>query len=157
MNAPAIELRPMLAADYAAVFALWSRSEGMGLGESDTEAAIATFLARNPGLSTVAVDAAGALVGAVLCGHDGRRGYLHHLAVDGACRGRGLGRRLVEACLAALEREGIAKCNIFVYREHDAGIGFWRHHGFGEVAWLTMQRPLAAAVRASATACGTSC
>ncbi len=142
MSTPEISLRPMQAADYAAVHDLWSRTEGMGIGESDTAAAIAAFLARNPGLSAVAVDAAGALVGAVLCGHDGRRGYLHHLAVDGASRGRGLGRRLVERCLAALEREGIAKCNIFVYRDHGSGIDFWRHHGFGEVAWLTMQRPL---------------
>lgn len=157
MSTPEVSLRPMLAADYAAVHDLWSRTEGMGLGESDTAAAITAFLARNPGLSAVAVDAAGALVGAVLCGHDGRRGYLHHLAVDGASRGRGLGRRLVERCLAALEREGIAKCNIFVYRDHGSGIEFWRHHGFAEVSWLTLQRPLAAAREAGGPGCKSSC
>ena len=157
MTTDTVQLRPMSPADYPAVRALWSRTEGMGLGESDTEAAIAAFLGRNPGLSMVAVAAPGTLLGAVLCGHDGRRGYLHHLAVDAAHRGRGLGRRLVASCLGALEREGIAKCNIFVYRDHDAGIAFWRHQGFDEVSWLTMQRPLAAACDANATGCPSSC
>ena len=66
--------------DYDAVFALWRRSEGVGLNESDTRAAIASFLRRNPRHSFIA-EKQGRIIGAVLCGHDGRRGYLHHLAV----------------------------------------------------------------------------
>ena len=69
----------MTMADYPAVRSLWERTEGMGLNESDTPEAIAMFLERNPGLSLVIDSPDGEIVGAVLCGHDGRRGYLHHL------------------------------------------------------------------------------
>ena len=84
-------LRPLAHADYDTVRSLWENTEGIGLNESDTSAAVALFLERNPGLSLVALSPTGEIVGAVLCGHDGRRGYLHHLAVVKAARGRGLG------------------------------------------------------------------
>ncbi|MEX0586364.1 MAG: hypothetical protein WD176_06955, partial [Pirellulales bacterium] len=73
-------ISPMLATDYDEVVALWEATEGVGLNESDSRENIARFLARNPGLSMVA-RVGGQIGGAVLCGHDGRRGYLHHLAV----------------------------------------------------------------------------
>src|SRR5262252_6294995 len=101
MMRPRIE--PMSMADYDEVFALWQSAEGVGLGESDTRRAIAGYLRRNPGMSFVARQE-GELAGAVLCGDDGRRGYLHHLAVAPRYRRQGLGRRLVVACLAALKR-----------------------------------------------------
>ncbi|HXA14825.1 MAG TPA: hypothetical protein VNW23_06825 [Opitutaceae bacterium] len=75
-------LRALTPTDYDAVFALWQASEGMGLNESDTRDAITSYLVRNPGLSLVA-EVENKIAGAVLCGHDGRRGYLHHLAVAG--------------------------------------------------------------------------
>ena len=99
-------LRVMTPADYDAVIALWRGCEGIGLTESDTRPAIAAYLARNPDMSFVA-EAGGRLVGAVLGGHDGRRGYLHHLAVDPAWRRRGLGRELTDAVLARLRAEGM--------------------------------------------------
>jgi hypothetical protein len=80
-------MRDFALADYDTVLALWRSCEGIGLSDSDTREAIATYLARNPGLSLVATDADGVIVGAVLGGHDGRRGYLHHLAVAPAHRG----------------------------------------------------------------------
>src|SRR5215471_3680247 len=98
--------------DYDEVIALWQSAEGVGLGESDTRDAIAAYLKRNPGMSFVARHE-GELAGAVLCGHDGRRGYLHHLAVAPPHRRNGLGRKLVAKCLAELKRRGILKCNIF--------------------------------------------
>ena len=93
----------------------------------DRAAAIALW--RNPGLSFVA-RADGVLVGAVLCGHDGRRGYLHHLAVAPAHRRLGIGRRLVARCLSALARQDIPKCNIFVYGHNACGRAFWRRAGW---------------------------
>jgi len=115
--------------DYDAVIALWRRTEGVGLNESDTRPAIAAFLRRNPRLSLVA-ETDGRITGAVLCGHDGRRGYLHHLAVSKRHRGRGIGRRLVDACLAKLRKAGISKCNIFIFAGNAAGIKFWAHTGW---------------------------
>lgn len=130
MPAPRPRLRPMAIADYAAVRALWERTEGMGLNESDTRAAINRFLKRNPDLSLVLIAPDGAIIGAVLCGHDGRRGYLHHLAVERAERGRGYGRLLVNACLRRLRTLGVPKCNIYLFATNKAGRSFWRHEGW---------------------------
>jgi putative acetyltransferase len=115
--------------DFDAVLALWRRTEGVGLNESDTRRAIAAYLRRNPRLSLVA-EKDGRIIGAVLCGHDGRRGYLHHLAVSKRHRCRGIGRQLVNACLAKLRKAGIQKCNIFIFANNAAGMKFWAHTGW---------------------------
>jgi putative acetyltransferase len=115
--------------DYDAVIALWRRAEGVGLNESDTRPAIAVFLRRNPNLSFVA-EKEGRIIGAVLCGHDGRRGYLHHLAVAKRHQRRGIGRQLVNTCLAKLRKAGIQKCNIFLFANNAAGMKFWAHTGW---------------------------
>lgn len=124
-----VEVRAMTRADYPAVVALWKASPGVGLSESDTEAGVAAFLERNPDLSAVA-RAGGTLVGAVLCGYDGRRGYLHHLAVAAAHRRRGVAAALLERCFARLAALGIPKCNIFLFTDNHEGAAFWQHAGF---------------------------
>jgi N-acetylglutamate synthase len=129
----------MTLADYDAVFRLWKVTEGVGLSEADTRPAIESFLARNPDLSFVALDGA-ETVGAVLCGHDGRRGYLHHLAVARSHRGRGLGKGLVEACLAGLRQLGIQKCNLFLFSNHAAGETFWKYNGWRHRADLQVMQ-----------------
>jgi ribosomal protein S18 acetylase RimI-like enzyme len=115
--------------DYEAVVALWRRAEGVGLNESDTRRAIAAYLRRNPGFSFIA-EKAGRIIGAVLCGHEGRRGYLHHLALAKRYRRRGIGRRLVNACLARLEKAGIQRCNLLIFAHNVAGMKFWAHTGW---------------------------
>jgi ribosomal protein S18 acetylase RimI-like enzyme len=111
------------------VLALWKASEGIGLNESDTREAIAAYLVRNPGFSLVA-EIKGVIVGALLCGHDGRRGYLHHLAVASPHRRRGLVRTLVGESLARLRAQGITKCNIFLFANNAAGRAFWLREGW---------------------------
>src|SRR5262249_5210784 len=98
-----IQFRPMEEEDIPCALALWQGLSGIGLREADSPPALARYLQRNPGSSFVAVSATGELVGVSLAGHDGRRGYLHHVAVAESFRKRGIGRRLVEACLAALK------------------------------------------------------
>ncbi|WP_242478653.1 GNAT family N-acetyltransferase [Rubrivivax gelatinosus] len=98
---------------------------GIGLSEADEPAALAAFLRRNPGLSFVAQDG-GELVGTILCGHDGRRGLIHHLAVAPGRRRRGLGRALLDAALAALQAQGIGKCHLMVFADNAEGLAFWR-------------------------------
>lgn len=122
-------IKPMSMSDYEEVLALWQNTEGVGLNESDTRSAIAAYLKRNPGMSFVARDGNN-LIAAVLCGHDGRRGYLHHLAVAPPYRRKGLGTRLVEKCLASLKRLRIVKCNIFLFTDNADGEQFWAGNGW---------------------------
>ena len=129
------QIAEMTAAHYDEVLYLWQQSEGVGLNESDTRECIAAYLQRNPGLSLVARSER-RVVGAVLCGHDGRRGYLHHLAVAVEHRRHGLGRLLVQTCLEKLASLGIQKCNLFVYAHNDAGQQFWTNGGWVERADL---------------------
>ena len=124
---PAIEYVPLAAADYPAAVALWNGCEGVHPDESSEE--FARVLRRNPGLSPCA-RAAGELVGAVLCCHDGRRGYLYHLGVAAGHRGEGIGSELVSLALDGLKREGIRRCSIHVYVENELGEAFWRKLGW---------------------------
>lgn len=120
---------PMVATDAEEAIALWRETEGIGLSGADTPAGIRSFLARNPGLSFVArVD--GVLAGVVLCGHDGRRGYIHHLAIRPSYRGMGVGSDLAERCLAELSALGIGKCHLFVQRTNPPAFHFWRRLGW---------------------------
>ena len=119
----------MVMEDYDQVYRLWSRTEGLVLTDADERDVVARYLQRNPGISHIA-DVCDRVVGAALCGHDGRRGLLHHLAVDAKYRGRGLGRSLVNACLQALASANISRCNIFIVDEHTQGREFWQHHGW---------------------------
>lgn len=115
--------------DIGPVIQLWSQTDGVGLNESDTPENLQAYLARNAGLSLVARDG-DTLIAAVLCGHDGRRGFLNHLAVVPAYRGRGYGRLLVESCLRSLQATGVLKCNIYVYADNEEGKRFWRKMGW---------------------------
>jgi ribosomal protein S18 acetylase RimI-like enzyme len=142
-------LRAMTPADYDAVLALWQASEGIGLNESDTREAIAAYLVRNPGLSFVA-ETEGKIAGAVLCGHDGRRGYLHHLAVASPHRRRGLGRTLVDESLTRLRAHGIPKCNIFLFANNEAGRAFWLREGWAPRKDLVLvQKTLSASAQST--------
>jgi len=131
------ELREMTISDYDAVYALWDSTEGMGLSEPDSKEGIKHFLARNPGLSYIALDNK-QIVGAALCGHDGRRGYIHHLAVVDSHRKQGIGRSLVNRCVFALMQIGIAKCHLFVFDGNQGAINFWNKVGWTQRVELMM-------------------
>ncbi len=122
-------IESMKLSDLAAVSRLWRKSEGIGLNESDTRPNITIYLKRNPRMSFVARQDK-TIIGAVLCGHDGRRGYLHHLAVAKNHRGNGIGQKLVEASFSALSRAGITRCNIYLINSNTAGEAFWKHNGW---------------------------
>jgi len=118
--------------DYDAAIELWQRVEGLEIAEGDDREGVAHFLARNPGLSRVATDTA-AIVGVALCGHDGRRGYIYHLAVDPIYQGTGLGKRLMNECLDGLRRAGLKRVLILVASDNPRGRKFWRRCGWEEV------------------------
>lgn len=117
-------IREMTISDYGQMAALWRATPGVRLVTADSEECIAAFLARNPGMSHV-WDDRGAVVGTCMCGHDGRRGYIYHVAVKQEYRGRGIGTALVEAAITGLHRDGIDKCHVFVLADNELGNAFW--------------------------------
>jgi ribosomal protein S18 acetylase RimI-like enzyme len=140
-----LEVRPMCLDDLGPVRKLWEASPGVGLDESDEPAGLAAFLRRNPDLSVVGV-IEGQIIAAVLCGHDGRRGYLSHLAVAVEHRKSGIARRLVTECLERLAAAGLVKCNLRIYRDNASGLSFWNQMGWtlrDDVQVLTTYTPAA--------------
>jgi len=122
-------LHPFTADHYDQALALWQACPGIGLSDADTRYGISKYMDRNPGTSFVAFDG-DKLVGTILGGHDGRRGFIHHLAVHPDYRHQGIGRRLAEATLAALKAAGINKCHLFLLNTNQSGTEFWQKMGW---------------------------
>lgn len=122
-------LRPMTIDDYDAVMTLMQQTPGISLRDADSRENIARYLARNPGHSLVALSGED-IVGCIMSGHDGRRGYLQHLLVHPGHRKLGIANALVERCLAALQEIGIHKSHIDVLRKNEIGAAYWRSQGW---------------------------
>lgn len=125
-----MEIRKMTLEDYGELYDFWMSTPGMGLNDvDDSEAGIDRYLRRNPNTNFVAT-IADKIVGAILSGHDGRRGYLYHTAVSVTYRNKGIGSALLEAALAALRAEGISKAALVVFKSNEVGNSFWEQKGF---------------------------
>jgi ribosomal protein S18 acetylase RimI-like enzyme len=135
-----IVIQEMEVGDHQAVRELWLASKELEVADTDSPEGLTRFLARNPGLSFVARDG-DQVVGAVLCGHDGRRGYIDQLVVSESHRRQGIGRSLVSRCIYNLMRIGIRKWHLFVYEDNAEAITFWQKLGWSErVELVTMSR-----------------
>jgi ribosomal protein S18 acetylase RimI-like enzyme len=116
--------------DYETVYKLWTNTSGMGMRSlDDSREGIEKFLKRNPETNFVAIEG-DRIVGVTLGGHDGRRGYIYHTAVDADYRERGVGKSLVEAVMAAFEKEGINKAALVVFSTNEKGNRFWKAMGW---------------------------
>ena len=125
-----MEIRTMTIQDYDSVHRLWLNTPGMGLNNlDDSREGIGKYLARNPNTCFVAVED-NRIVGVIISGHDGRRGYIYHTAVAVAERKHGIGSALLNATLAALEEEGISKVALVVFSYNETGNNFWEKRGF---------------------------
>ena len=121
-----IKYRTLLPTDYDAVSALWSSIDGMGLRSlDDSREGIEKYLARNPSTSFIATNGDKA-IGSILCGHDGRRGYIYHTCLLPEYRGNGIGTQLVNLACNALKSEGINKCALVCFASNEAGNRFWK-------------------------------
>jgi ribosomal protein S18 acetylase RimI-like enzyme len=127
--APAIS--EFLPAHVGAARMLWKSSEGVGLSSADEPSAVLRFLERNPGLSFVA-HSGNDLIGTILCGHDGRRGLIHHLVVAEHRRREGYGRALLARGLNGLCAAGIEKAHLLVFRSNPRALAFWNAVGAQE-------------------------
>jgi len=125
-----MKIRKMKMNDYHAVYDLWNKTPGMGLNDiDDSREGIGRYLKRNPHTCFVA-EIEGEVAGAILAGHDGRRGYIHHTCVDAELRNNKIGTKLVDAALKALLSEGISKVALVVFERNKNGNGFWERMGF---------------------------
>ena len=125
-----MNIRKMTIADYDAVYALWLSCKGMGLNNiDDSRDGIERFLKRNPDTCFVA-EKDDAVVGVIIAGNDGRRGYIYHTAVNPDYRRQGIAKRLVDAALEALQGLGINKAALVVFDRNSDGNAFWESIGF---------------------------
>lgn len=125
-----MRIRLLTIEDYESVYELWTNTKDMGMRSlDDSYEGIERFLKRNPTTSFVA-EKDNEVVGVILCGHDGRRGYIYHTAVNADYRRKGLGETLVNAALEALKKEGINKAALVVFSTNDVGNRFWESIGF---------------------------
>nr|WP_197035466.1 GNAT family N-acetyltransferase [Paenibacillus sp. UNC451MF] len=122
-------IREMKIEDYEQMIALWQGIDGLVLREADSKENIEAYLLRNSGLSYVCEDN-DSVVGTVLCGHDGRRGFIYHVAVNPDYRKQKIGHKLVEISLNKLKEQGIDKCHIFVLEDNRIGNQFWTARGW---------------------------
>lgn len=125
-----VNIRVMTIDDYEGIYDLWIHTPGMGLNSTDdSKEGIAQYIKRNPTTSFVAEDD-GKIIGVIMAGHDGRRGYIHHTAVLPDYRHQGIAGKLVENAMQALEQEGIHKVALVAFSRNEIGNGFWESMGF---------------------------
>lgn len=123
-------IKTMTISDYPDLFTLWKNTPNMGLRSlDDSKEGISAFLKRNPNTSFTAYED-GQLVGAILCGHDGRRGYIYHTVVLPKYRNRGIASSLVEMAVNALKEEGITRVCLNVMETNEQGKSFWLGKGW---------------------------
>lgn len=127
-----VKIRVMTISDYDGVYNLWLNTPGMGLNSTDdSREGIEKYLKRNPTSNFVA-ESDGEIIGVIMAGHDGRRGYIYHTAVLPTYRNQGVAKNLVDCAMSALDEEGINKVALVAFQKNDIGNGFWEHIGFIE-------------------------
>lgn len=125
-------IRTMNIEDYEKVYDLWIHTKGMGLNTTDdSREGIDKYLQRNPNTCFVAEDN-GEIIGVIMSGHDGRRAFIHHTTVKTKYREKGIGKKLVDSALTALEAEGIHKVALVAFEKNTLGNIFWEKVGFTE-------------------------
>ena len=123
-------IRAMTLEDYENVHALWMKIKGFAIRSiDDSKEGVERFLNRNPGISVVAEEG-GKIVGAILCGHDGRRGCMYHVCVDPEYRLKGIGKSMVVFAMEALRKEKINKVSLIAFTKNDVGNAFWKEIGW---------------------------
>jgi ribosomal protein S18 acetylase RimI-like enzyme len=130
MSTDTVTIRAMVIDDYEELHDLWMKIKGFAIRSiDDSREGVERFLNRNPETSVVAIKD-GRLVGAILCGHDGRRGCLYHVCVDPGYRMQGIGTQMVVFAMNALKKEKISKVSLIAFTQNDIGNAFWRKIGW---------------------------
>ncbi len=125
-----VKIRTMQAEDYPKVYRLWKTIRGFGIRSvDDSREGVERFIRRNPSTSVVA-EAEGDVVGAILCGHDGRRGCFYHVCVREDYRQQGIGKSMAVYAMKALQEEQVNKVCLIAFRKNEVGNSFWKSVGW---------------------------
>ena len=125
-----ILVREMTPEDYDKVYELWNSIQGFGIRSiDDSREGVERFLKRNPTTSVVAVQN-GRIIGAILCGHDGRTGFFYHVCVAEGYRKHGIGKAMATTCMRRLQEEGINKISLVAFKDNALGNAFWHEEGW---------------------------
>lgn len=125
-----VKIRPMKEEDYPRVYELWKTIKGFGIRSvDDSKEGVERFIRRNPSTSMVA-ESQGKIVGAILCGHDGRRGCFYHVCVREDYRKRGIGKNMAVCAMKALQEERINKVCLIAFKRNEVGNSFWKSVGW---------------------------
>ena len=124
-----MKIESMKISQYDEIYALWQITTKRALSDADSRENLEKYLNRNEGMSQVAI-MDGKIVGTVLAGHDGRRGFIHHMAVLPEYRRKRIGHSLAEKAIEMIKSQGIDKTHIFCYQNNETGQSFWRDFGF---------------------------
>ena len=125
-----LNIRPMAEEDYEKVYGLWRTIKGFGIRSmDDSKEGVTRFIRRNPSTSMVA-ETKGQIVGAILCGHDGRRGCFYHVCVREDYRKRGIGKNMAVKAMRALQEEQINKVCLIAFKKNEIGNSFWKSVGW---------------------------
>lgn len=125
-----MNIRIMTINDYEEVYELWLSCKGMGLNDlDDSKSGIEKFLKRNPETCFVS-EMDNKIVGVIIVGNDGRRGYIYHTAVHPDYRHKGIASKLVNTAMSALKVIGINKVALVVFERNKNGNAFWEKVGF---------------------------
>ena len=122
-------IRPFALADSEAVIAIWEACQ-MTVPWNDPHKDITRKMQVNPELFLVAEAADGRILGTVMGGYEGHRGWINYLAVLPDCQGQGIGRALMAAVETRLAALGCAKINLQVRSSNRAVIQFYGHLGY---------------------------
>ena len=121
--------RCMEITDYESIINLWQESEGLKLRDIDSREGISVYLLRNPKLSFV-TEHEEEIIGTIMSGHDGKRGYIQHLAVSPKFRSSGIATNMLKLCITALKSSGIIKSHIHILNDNDSAKNFWSNRGW---------------------------
>ena len=123
------QIHEMTIEDYSEIIQIWQTTPGISVDEEDSKDKMVIFLNRNPGLSFVAVHS-GKIIGTIKGAHDGRRGYISHLAIVPEYRSFGIAKILIDQTVQGLIEQGIGKCNLYVMDTNPNALSFWKHNGW---------------------------
>jgi N-acetylglutamate synthase len=136
-------IREMTNDDHEELYSFWKSIEGLKMDESDYQDNFNSFLIRNPNLNYVVIHEK-QIIGTIKCGHDGRRGYISHLAVNKKYQKYGIAKKLYNICIEELKKQSVLKCNLYILGSNKSAYTFWQHNGWKELEhdFIMLQKTL---------------